>query len=195
VTIQLTRQSIGLLTVGFRSCLTILANYYKPLIVALYFRRSILNKVVISLALATSLLGGCSDKPVTANIVQSVTDFDYTMNGNQAVSISFGESKDNFCSATIYRSSVRSGYSVTSKQKSTKNISMDCNWGGKYYVQSSKHPTSADLKITNLDSESGSAQIVVSMHLVNPSSDSYFTLKNVTLNLEKEQISNLVKKI
>ena len=154
-----------------------------------------MNKVVISLALATSLLGGCSDQPVTANIVQSVTDFDYTMNSKQAVSISFGESKDNFCSATIYRSSVQAGYLVTSKQKSTKDISMDCNWGGKYYVQSSKHPTSAVLNIIDLDSESGSVQIGVSMHLVNPSSDSYFTLKNVILNLNKEQVSNLVKKI
>jgi len=33
---HITSQSIGLLTVGFRSCLTIIANYYKPLIVALY---------------------------------------------------------------------------------------------------------------------------------------------------------------
>ena len=155
-----------------------------------------MNKAVILLALSICTLIGCTDsKQINANNVRSVTDFDYTMNNKQAVSITFGETSTNYCDATIYRDSVKSGYSAISNQKSVTDLSMDCSWGGKNYMQSSKHPTSTNIKIVSLDSASKTATINVSLNLVNPSSDEYFSLKDVSLVLKNEQFDNLVKKI
>jgi hypothetical protein len=130
-----------------------------------------------------------------ANVVMAVSDFDYTMNNKQAVRISYGQSQTNYCDVTIYRDSVISGYSVDSKQRSTQDFSMSCNWDGVNYVQSSKHPTSSSFKIGSIDTNTGSVQLDISLHLVDPSTDKYFTLKEITLNLNKQQLNNLLKKI
>jgi len=90
-------------------------------------------KAVFILALSISNLIACTDsKQVNASNVFQVSDT--SMNSNQAISIAFGETSNNYCSATIYRESVKSGYSVKSVKKSATDLSMDCNWDGKYYV-------------------------------------------------------------
>jgi hypothetical protein len=128
-----------------------------------------------------------------ANTVFSVSDFDYTMNNEKAVAISFGESQTNYCTVTMYRNLVANGYSAISEQSNAREISMDCHWDSQYYVESSKHPTLAKINIKELDQQAKRAQIIVSLNLVNPSKNTYLTLENVTLNLLKDQTNSLIK--
>lgn len=130
-----------------------------------------------------------------ASEVFSVSDYEYTMNEKQAVSVSFGETQKNYCSATIYRSSIKEGYKVSSQQKSNRNISIDCNWGGKYYVQSSKHKTNVDFELKSINSSSKSAEIQISGKLVNPYNGKYFTLKNTPILVQDIHFDNLIKKM
>ncbi|MCW7551673.1 hypothetical protein NX722_03240 [Endozoicomonas gorgoniicola] len=117
------------------------------------------------------------------------------MNNQQAVSLSFGQTNENFCSATIYRSSVAKGYKIQSKQNNNKSISADCHWDGKYYVQSSKHQTSVDLEISDLDRNAKNAVLNISLKLIEPKSGEFFTLNNVALNLSGNNFDSLVKEI
>ena len=153
-------------------------------------------KVVLILALSISALTACTDnKPINPINVLQVSDFDFTMNKKQAASISFGETSKKFCTATIYRESVQSGYSVQSVRNSSKDLSMDCNWDGKYYIESSKHTTSASFKIDSLDQVNQTATLSVSLKLVEPSSEKYLKMKDVILVLDNQMFDNLVKKI
>lgn len=96
----------------------------------------------------------------------SVSDYEFTMNDKQAVSISFGKTENNFCTVSIYRDSVAQGYSVSSTQRDDHSISVDCNWNGKYFVESSKHPTISSLSISSLDKNKNIAQVELTLKLV-----------------------------
>lgn len=160
-----------------------------------------MRKLIFLLALSSlsALIASCTERKPINKInginVLIVSDYDFTMNSKQAVSIIFGESNSNYCSVTIYRDSIKPGYLSTSRQKSVTDLSLDCNWDGENYLQSSKHPTSANINIVRLDSVNKTAEIKISLHLVNPSSDKYFTLKDISLVLNEDKFANLVKKI
>ena len=53
-----------------------------------------------------------ANEEIRAEKVISVTDFEYTINDAQAVSISFGESDENYCSVTITRAAVVVGHTA-----------------------------------------------------------------------------------
>lgn len=126
----------------------------------------------------------------------SVSDFKYTMNDKQAISILFGETQSNFCSVTIYRAAVKQGYSVSSAQRDDHSISVDCNWNGRYFLESSKHPTFSSVSIVSLDKDKKSAQIEISVKLIELKGlESYFSLDNVKLNISADKFDNLIKKL
>ena len=157
-----------------------------------------MKKSIVSLGmLIGAILSGCSEPEaaINASSMFSVSDYEYTMNDKQAVSISFGETQNNFCSATIYRASVAAGYEVSSQQKSSKDISVDCNWSGKYYVQSSKHQTSVKFEMLSIDPKTKTAEATVSVKLVEPSSGKYFKLGVTPLVISGEHFDHLTKKM
>jgi len=127
--------------------------------------------------------------------VYSVSDYDFTLNDQPAISISFGETQNNFCSITLYRSSVYAGYSVDiiKSKNNDQTATINCHWEGKYYVQSSKHDTYFNMRIESLDKENKVATINSSLKLVNPSNGQFFTLDNVIININKNYFDNLVK--
>lgn len=154
------------------------------------------KSLFIASLLCISLIA-CSQesKQVTPIVGISVSDFEYTMNEKNAVSINLGESVNNYCDITIYRDLVKTGYSVRAKQKSSNDISATCQWDGKTYFQSSKHPTHAKLKINEINSQSGLSKLTASLHLIDPYKNKYFTLDNVSFELNKELTNNLIKKL
>ena len=127
--------------------------------------------------------------------IYGVTDFEYTMNGKQAVSITFGVTEKNNCSATIHRKSVKKGYSIEMKNKNSGDLSIECNWDGKYYVQSSKHPTLTRLKIKSIDPKLKEAEVVVSVNVVEPISNKYLDIGTNTIKVSGQNFDNLVKKM
>ncbi|MBD9354807.1 hypothetical protein [Methylomonas albis] len=86
--------------------------------------------------------------------VIGVTDFKFTLRDKPAVSINFGESDTNHCSATVQRSKVKQGYAASSAKRSNTDFSIECNWDGDYFVESSNHLTFTDLSIVTLDKNS-----------------------------------------
>lgn len=149
----------------------------------------------LGMSICVALIG-CSDpeRAINASSIFSVSDYEYTMNERQAVSISFGETQRNYCSATIYRESVSSGYTVSSQHKSNKDFSIDCNWAGKYYVQSSKYQTFAAFELLSIDPQSKTAEATVSAKLVDPNSGEYFELDATPLEINGVNFDHLTKK-
>ena len=157
-----------------------------------------MKKSILNLGFSVcAALSGCSEPEVAIDppSILSVSDYDFTWNDKQAVSISFGETQSNYCSTTIYRVSVVTGYKVSSQQNSRKEISTDCNWSGKYYMQSSKHSTSAKFELLSIDQKSKTAKAVVSVKLVESNSGEYFTLDNTALVISGEHFGHLTKKM
>lgn len=139
------------------------------------------------------LLSGCgSDDGLTINSI-SVSDFYFTSSDQPAVSISLIQDDKNFCEVTLFRSNVRDGYSATVSQKSIGELSSSCHLNGKYFIQSSKHPTVASLTINSLDNQSQTATLDVNLKLVNNKTlKDFFELNNVQLSISGDQFANLV---
>lgn len=157
-----------------------------------------MRKSIVSLGVSVcAILSGCSEPEAAINTssIFSVSDYEYTMNDKPAVSISFGETQSNYCSATIYRASVSSGYKVSSQQKSSSDIAVECNWSGKYYVQSSKHQTLATFELLSIDPQTKTAEATVSVKLVEPSSGEYFKLGATPLVISGEYFDHLTKQM
>lgn len=146
---------------------------------------------VVAVVLTFSLYS-CSSDQVTLETL-SVSDYPFTLNGTPAISLSFGESQSNFCSLTLTKNSVLQGYSFESNQKNNDSMSIDCNWDGKTFVQSSKHSTLLKFSITELNKESLLAKATVSLNLVDPSNNEYFSLENIQLIIEGDYFNNLIK--
>lgn len=123
--------------------------------------------------------------------VLSVSDYDFTLDGEQAVSIYFGEAENKFCDISIKRSSVVVGYKVSSQRGSYKDINVTCTWLGMNYVDSVKYPTSFKFDITSIDSKSKIAEFKVSLKLVNPYSEKYLILSGTSLKINNDEFKNL----
>src|SRR3546814_3161977 len=76
-----------------------------------------------------------------------------------------------------------------SASDSNSELDVSANWGGKYYVQSSKHPTEVTLKITSVTPTE--AVIEFSAKLVNASSGEFLKLDNSVVKLEGEALEIL----
>lgn len=125
----------------------------------------------------------------------SVSDYDFVMNGRKAVSIAFGETDDNYCSVTLYRESVHTGYKVESIKQAEKGISLDCNWSGLYYVISSEHETAVKLEIVSVDKIKKVAEASISARLVDYKNSKYAEVKNVRLSIAGDNFEKLIKEM
>ncbi|SGY88848.1 hypothetical protein [Moritella viscosa] len=125
--------------------------------------------------------------------ILSVSNYDFTMNEQPAVSISIGNDNDNYCSITINRSDVSTnGASFSSEQKNNKSVSVDCNWDKSHYVQSSKHPTQVMVTLSDTNTKLGAGSIEVSLKLVNAKGyGEYFELNDTAHFYNNEMFDNL----
>jgi len=148
---------------------------------------------VLIFSMIISLFSGLSYAESRLLEVYSVSDYDFTLNNKQAVSIAFGESQSNYCSITLIRGAAIKGYSVNAKKNNDKNVSVDCSWNNKDYVQSSKHKTFVDLSVKSLDNQIKVSDIRISLKLVNAYSGEFFSLDKVKINITNAMFENLVK--
>jgi len=125
--------------------------------------------------------------------VVSVSDYSFTLNEQQAVSVIFGASDYNYCSLTVLRQSVSDSFKFSSTQRSDKDASISCTWDKKHFVQSSKHPTGLNIEILSLDKEAKKAEVSVSLKLVEPSSDEYFELNDARLLITDQGFEHLIE--
>ncbi|CAM2799854.1 Lipoprotein [Vibrio neptunius] len=153
------------------------------------------TKHLLFLSISASLgLTGCGGEANEQFKVNSVTasDFAYTMANQPAVDLQLQQSENNFCQITLLRSNVKEGFTASLKQQSTGSLSSSCYWNGNLYIQSSKHPTIANLKINKIDETNQSASFTTSLKLVNNKTlDSYFEIKDVTFTVAGQQYTNL----
>ncbi|MCX8827946.1 hypothetical protein [Vibrio parahaemolyticus] len=138
------------------------------------------------------LIVGCgAEKEFVVNST-TASDFSYTMANQPAVSVTVISDDNNFCDLTIFRGNVREGYSVTSEQQSSDELSASCTWQGNYFVQSSKHPTKASLTLQSIDAQSQIATFNVDLKLVNNKTlKDYFELENVQFTVSGSEFANL----
>ena len=117
---------------------------------------------------------------------------DGNLNSETATDIYFGESDENYCTLSLNTKSVTQGIPTKSKSKNNKNIAIECNWDGAYYVQSSKHPTAVTALFTTLDSSLKSATLEISIKLINTKGyKSFFSLDNKKLLITGEMFEGL----
>ncbi|QSB01958.1 hypothetical protein JWZ98_03075 [Methylomonas sp. EFPC1] len=126
--------------------------------------------------------------------VINVTDFKFTLKDKPTVLIHFGESDTNHCTATVYRSKVKSGYTASSSKRSNTDFSINCDWNRDYFVESSNHHTFTDIAITALDKKSKSASMLISFKLVGTSTGVYLERHDVVLPISGKQFENLTIK-
>ncbi|EKF9786340.1 hypothetical protein O1C94_000413 [Vibrio cholerae] len=153
-------------------------------------------KMLCLLPIASSfLIIGCGDKSDATFKLNQVTtsDFAFTLENQPAVDISLKQDSDNFCQITMLRKNVNAGYSASLKQQSSGELSSSCNVNGKLYIQSSKHPTFANLKVLEIDNANKTAKLSTSLKLVdNKTLKSYFELNDLTFTVSGDQFSNLI---
>lgn len=112
-----------------------------------------------------------------------------TLNDQPALSLALGGTGENYFDVTLYRSNTHAGYVGSSTSASNPSLNATANWDGKYYVQSSKHPTEVLLKFTSVTPSE--AVIEFSAKLVNPSSGELLDLKNSVVKVEGEALQTI----
>lgn len=153
------------------------------------------SAIFFSLGLSLGL-SSCSDSNAAfSGSVLNVSDFAYTKNNLSAVSITFGDSIEDYCDLTLLRKDVVNGFSENSIKRSNPNFSLECQWGGKTYLQSNKHDTFANLKIIELSDKDEFAKFNISFKSVNVSSDKYLEAKNFTFEVKGGLFDNLMMNI
>ncbi len=128
----------------------------------------------------------------TKTVINGLGVFD-SRNNKSDVSIYFGESQENYCNIAVPRESIKTGYSVISKKKSTSTIKAGCQWDGKTYSRSSENPTYAILRVDEINSEIGISTFTVSLKLINKESNNYFILDNREFGFNKKHTERLIK--
>lgn len=151
-----------------------------------------MKKLITLVALLSISLMANSQVQITDPVINGMVVLE-SKKDKDDVSIFFGESRENYCNIAISRKSIKKGFFVISKQKSTSKIKAGCQWGGKAYHRSLEHPTYAILKIDEANSDIGTSKFTVSLKLINIESNKYFTLDNTSFEFNKGQTERLTK--
>lgn len=171
----------------------------KPTISGKETAQGCLGLIVLSIIIAV-VVGSCSaepkqaqqetqEKPDNVNSIKLLQVSSTTLHDKPAKAIVFGETIENSCFVKLYTTSIKQGYEYTSQKTYSSDISADCSINGVYYSTSSKHPTTASIKINSLDAESQQSILTVYLKLVSATSkgDSYYTIPETQLKLSGDQ--------
>jgi len=125
------------------------------------------------------------------NKIFSVSD-GFTYNNQPAVSISFGEKETEYCSLTLLKKDIYTGFTAKSFRKKNKNIDIDCSLNGAYFVRSSKHKTGLKITIHKIDDKNQQADISIKLKLIDPSKNDLATLETKPLLIKGEFYKQLM---
>lgn len=165
-------------------------------------------KRVIPALIILGFIGWCSmpDKEIEASEIIRVSDYEFSMTGlegdGKAVSIVFGESDENYCDATFYRTDVKAAFRVLSERSDKyKEISFQCQWDGVLYVSSSNHPTFIEFEMISIDQANKIAEAEISAKLVDydrvrkNQTDKFAELDSIRLVITGQHFDNLMKQM
>jgi hypothetical protein len=130
--------------------------------------------------------------------VISVSDFSYTRNDKQIVSITVGYSKDEYFEISLFRKDVKNGFSAfEDKNNYTKTIDSSGTIGKDFYKLLFKDDfkSFAYFKIKKLDKTNKIAVVEFELSLINPKTLKYWNIQKQTLEISGVMFDNLIMKI
>ena len=125
--------------------------------------------------------------------VVEVTEHDFKLNGQSAVTVLVGEKSTPTFSFTILKSDLKKGTMLESISNSEPNLAVTASVGSEYYTQSADFDTSASVKIVELDTTNKIAKLAVGAKLVNPKIKNYTELTETVVEVSGVNYDYLVK--
>ena len=125
--------------------------------------------------------------------VLNVSEYYFTINNKQAVSINCGRNKDNFIEITIAKSNIKNGYKTYQKYGSDKNINASATINKIYFCLSSKHETFINFSINKINKKEKTAEIIFSGRLVSQRYNKFIEVKETKVIISGNDFYNLTK--
>ena len=128
--------------------------------------------------------------------VLSVSDYQYTMKGQQAVSVSFGKSETEFLTLTLLRKNIKQGYKHVATDSSDKELNITVTMPGNSYTLSlPEHKTGVAVEIMAIDKNKKTALIKIKSRLIDAGSMKMLTMDEMQLLIDGENFTKLVMQI
>ncbi|WP_419782375.1 hypothetical protein [Malaciobacter marinus] len=122
----------------------------------------------------------------------NVSDYKYTLDNKPAISISIGESKDNYVDLSILRKDVKNNFSIdTRDNKDKKIIDIVATWNGNTYFQNKKEASFVNVKILELDKTNNIAKFSIKAKLFSSTNNNSFKINTTTI-IKDKQFQNLL---
>ena len=125
--------------------------------------------------------------------VVEVTEHDFKLNGQPAVTIFVGEKSKPIFSFTLLKDNLKEGVVLQSSSNSEPNLAATASVGSEYYTQSADFDTSASVEIIELDKTNKIAKLAVGAKLVNPKIKNYTELAVTVVEVSGVYYDYLVK--
>lgn len=116
----------------------------------------------------------------------SVSDFKYTFKNEPAVSISIGESNNNYITITVHRKNVYEGFKTSSKDE----ISSSAVWNKLSFFQN--HNSTVSFEITKLDKVNKKAEILFTSKLYTSNEKSSLLDISTRIMIKDKNFTNLI---
>ena len=156
------------------------------------------NILLLSSTLLCTLITGCGEEFTTVNIGnQEFTDISttsfQTQNGHEFGIINLAAPHKGFCHVTVKSDEFSSkSDKLLSQSNNEKDLSVACNWGEHYFVQSKRYKTSTKISLTNKIKGDHSGEFSLSFKLVNVESEQYLELKDLRTQLPENIILKFI---
>lgn len=120
----------------------------------------------------------------------AIPDFDLMLNKKSAVSIFFGEDKDNFFEIVLVKSMIYEGAEIKSTSRDNyKTITSTASLGGKTYYQSSKHHTYISMVVEEVNPSKKTALLRTEGLYTDPNSGMNISF-SAELNISDDKFDN-----
>ncbi|GGE91289.1 hypothetical protein [Pseudoalteromonas gelatinilytica] len=157
----------------------------------------LIKNVVLSVFLIFSL-GACTEPPPedTGKLrVIEVTDHEFKINGESAVTLIIGRGHVAEYSFSIRKSDLKKGTLLQSVSDSNPNVRADATFFSEYYVQSKDHDTHVSVEIVEIDPVEEVARIAVGAKLVNLKDKDFKELEIIIFELTGQNLENLLNEV
>ncbi|WP_062568538.1 hypothetical protein [Pseudoalteromonas arabiensis] len=156
----------------------------------------LIKNVILSIFLIFSL-GACMEPTYDSGKLKviEVTDHDFKINGESAVTIIVGHANVAEYSFSIRKSDLKKGILLQSESDNNSNVRADGTFFSEYYVQSKDHDTHASIEIVEIDPAQKVARIAVGAKLVNLKNEDYKELEITVLELTGKNLEHLLNEV
>ena len=130
--------------------------------------------------------------------ILSVSDFDYTMGGKQAVSISIGRTKEDYFSITVHRDQIKNKTRIlrnTATQPKIIDAETTINHLPYFFLRRDGMQSVIEFNIHSIDYKTKQAHITVYMKLYNGETGKDAEFKKQVFIVRDNMFSNLIKTI